>query len=70
MVGLISLQAMKILSFMDTYSIYNQIKMDHMDAPKTTFMSNQCNYYYNVIPFGLKNARTTNHKLIDMVFSK
>lgn len=28
--------------------------MEPFYAPKTTFMSNQGNYYYNVTPFGLK----------------
>ncbi|MCI29048.1 hypothetical protein A2U01_0050252, partial [Trifolium medium] len=30
----------KNLSFMDAYSDYNQIKINAMDAPHTTFMSN------------------------------
>lgn len=29
-----------VLSFMNAYSGYNQIKMDQLDAPKTAFMSN------------------------------
>lgn len=45
-----------ILSFMSAYSGYYQIKMDPFEAPKTTFMSNHDNYYYNIIPFGQKNA--------------
>ncbi|WJX77767.1 hypothetical protein P8452_61043 [Trifolium repens] len=45
----------KMLSFMDTYSGYNQIKMNPADAPHTAFMTNTCNYFYNVMPFGLKN---------------
>lgn len=53
-----------------SYSRYNQIKMDHIDAPKRAFMSNHSNYYYNVMPFGLKNAISTYHRLMDAVFSK
>lgn len=30
----------KTLSFMDVYSSYNQIKMEPLDVPKTTFMYN------------------------------
>lgn len=44
----------KILSFMDTYSKNNHIKMDLINAPKATFISNHGSYYYNVMPFGLK----------------
>lgn len=48
-----------MLSFIGSYSRYNQIWMDPLDAPKTIFISNHCNYYYNVTPFGLKNTRAT-----------
>lgn len=49
----------KILSFIDIYSGYNFIKLDHIDAPKSAFMSNHNNYYYNVLPFRLKNIGAT-----------
>ncbi|GAU44771.1 hypothetical protein TSUD_138830 [Trifolium subterraneum] len=58
----------KMLSFMDAYSGYNQIKMHPMDAQHTTFMSNTCKYFYNVMPFGLKNAGATYQRLMDRVF--
>ncbi|PNX87219.1 gag-pol polyprotein [Trifolium pratense] len=60
----------KMLSFMDAYSGYNQIKMNPTDAPHTAFMSNTCNYFYNVMPFGLKNAGATYQRLMDRVFSE
>lgn len=44
----------KTSNFMDTYP-YNQIKNDPLDVPKTAFMSNNCNCYYEVIHFKLKN---------------
>lgn len=44
-----------MLSCMDDYSGYNQIKMDHVDASEITFMSNHNNYYNDIIIFGLKN---------------
>ncbi|MCI76437.1 retrovirus-related pol polyprotein, partial [Trifolium medium] len=53
---------------MDAYSGYNQIKMNPLDAPHTSFMTNICNYFYNVMPFGLKNARATYQRLMDRVF--
>jgi hypothetical protein len=58
-----------MLSFMDAYSGYNQIKMSAPDAPHTTFMTNTCNYFYKVMPFGLKNAGATYQRLMDMVFA-
>lgn len=48
-----------MLSLINAYLVYNQIRMDPLDAPKTTFMFNHGNHYYNVIPFGLKNAGAT-----------
>jgi hypothetical protein len=55
---------------MDAYSGYNQIKMNAADAPSTAFMKNTCNYFYNVMPFGLKNAGATYQRLMDRVFSQ
>jgi len=48
-----------LLSFLDAYSGYNQIKMHHMDKEKTIFMGETSNYYYKVMSFGLKNASAT-----------
>lgn len=53
---------------MGAYSGYNHIKMDLIDVPKTIFMSNKCNYYYNVMPFRLKNASVTYHTLMNILF--
>lgn len=58
-----------LLNFMDAYSSYNQISMDPMDSPKTTFMTNISNYYYEVMIFVLKNVRATYQRLMDMVFA-
>ncbi|RDX96556.1 hypothetical protein CR513_20773, partial [Mucuna pruriens] len=44
-----------LLSFMDAYSRYNQIKMHPNDEVKTTFIIDDGNFYYKVMPFGLKN---------------
>jgi len=47
------------LSFMDGSSGYNQIKMDPQDAFDTAFRTPKGNFYYTVMPFGLKNAGAT-----------
>jgi len=48
-----------ILSFLDAYSGYNQIQMHPADRKKTAFMTDFDNFYYEVMPFGLKNAGAT-----------
>ena len=49
----------ELLSFMDAYSGYNQIRMSPDEEDKTTFTTNRGLYYYKVMSFGLKNARAT-----------
>lgn len=49
----------KLLSFMDAYSGYNQIKMRQEDEDKETFITEQGIFCFNVMPLGLKNARAT-----------
>ncbi|GAU44722.1 hypothetical protein TSUD_88060 [Trifolium subterraneum] len=58
----------KLLSFFDAYSGYNQIPMDVADRTKTAFMTESGNYYYNVMPFGLKNAGATYQRMMNKVF--
>ena len=59
----------KLLSFMDSFSGYNQIMMDEEDQEKTTFVISQALYYYKVMHFGLKNARVTYQRLVNCMFS-
>ena len=47
------------LSLMDGFSGYNQIIMDEHDAIDTAFRTPRGNFYYTVMPFGLKNAGST-----------
>ena len=49
----------KLLTFMDAFSGYNQIKMAKEDQEKTAFITSQGLYCYKVMPFGLKNVRAT-----------
>jgi len=59
----------KMLSFLDAFSGYNQIKMHPKDESKTTFITETCNYCYKVMPFGLKNAGATYQRLMDKVLA-
>ena len=49
----------ELLSFMDAFSGYNQIRMKEEDQEKTSFVTSQGIFCYKVIPFGLKNAGAT-----------
>ena len=49
----------KLLSFIDVFSGYNQIRMDEVDQEKTSFITSQGLFCYKVMPFGLKNAGAT-----------
>ena len=56
-----------MLSFLDTFSGYNQITMHPRDEGKTTFMTETCSYCYKVMLFGLKNAGAPYQRLMDKV---
>ena len=59
----------KVLSFLDAFSGYNQIKMHPRDENKTAFMTETSSYCYKVMPFGLKNAGATYQRLMDKVLA-
>jgi len=59
----------RILSFLDAYSRYNQIPMAPSDMIKIFFITEDANYFYIVMPFGLKNVGATYQRLMDKVFS-
>ena len=46
----------KLLSFVDAFSGYNQIRIDEVDQEKTFFITSQDLFCYKVMCFGLKNA--------------
>ena len=58
----------KLLSFMDAFSGYNQIRMDEIDQEKTSFVTSQGLFCYKVMPFGLKNAGATYQRLVNHMF--
>nr|KYP64607.1 Transposon Ty3-I Gag-Pol polyprotein [Cajanus cajan] len=57
-----------IFSFLDAYSGYNQIRMHPSDEEKMAFITENANFCYQVMPFGLKNAGATYQRLMDRVF--
>nr|KYP46857.1 Retrovirus-related Pol polyprotein from transposon 412 family [Cajanus cajan] len=59
-----------IFSFLDAYSGYNQIKMHPANEEKTAFITENANFCYKVMPFGLKNAGATYQRLMDKVFQR
>ena len=57
-----------MLSFLDAFSGYHQIPMHPPDAEKTSFITLHGLYYYNVMPFKLKNAGATYQRLVTKMF--
>ena len=49
----------QLLSFMDTFSSYKQIKLDEANQEKTLFVTSQGLFSCKVMLFGLKNVSTT-----------
>ena len=60
----------ELLSFMDAFSGYNQIRMDPNVQEKTSFVTGQGTYCYQVMPFGLKNAGATYQRFVNRMFQK
>ena len=57
-----------MFSFMDEFSGYNHIRMALKDAEKTAFRTPIGNFYYTVMPFGLKNADATYQPTMTAIF--
>jgi len=57
----------KVLSFLDAYLGYNKIPMADGDKLKTTLIMEET-YYYEVMPFGIKNVGVTYQSFIDKGF--
>ena len=56
------------MSFLDAFQGYHQIALAPEDREKTTFVPSDANYHYNVMPFGLKNARATYQQMMTRMF--
>ena len=55
----------ELLSFMDAFSGYNQIKMNEEDQERTSFVTSQGIFCYKVMLFRLKNAGATYQRLMN-----
>lgn len=60
----------QLLSMMDIYQGYHQIKMNPSDVPKATFGVCAGTFGFQSMPFGLKNVVATYQRMMDKVFKK
>ncbi|XP_057770926.1 uncharacterized protein LOC130990714 [Salvia miltiorrhiza] len=58
----------ELLSMMDAYQGYHQVKMHKNYVIKTAFAVYAGNFAYLSMPFGLKNARATYQRMMDKIF--
>ena len=56
------------MSFLDAFQGYHQIALAPGDREKTAFIFPGANYHYEVMPFGLKNARATYQRMMTRMF--
>ena len=56
------------MSFLDAFQGYHQIPLAADDQEKTAFVTPIGNYYYKVMPFGLKNAWSTYQRMMTRMF--
>ena len=56
------------MSFLDAFKGYHQIPLALDDQEKTAFVTPIGNYHYKVMPFGLKNARSTYQRMMTRMF--
>ena len=60
----------QVLSFLDTYSGFDQIRMHPPNEEKMKFIIEDDNFCYRVMPFGLKTTGATYQRLMDRVFEQ
>ena len=58
----------QLLSFLEAYSGYNQIPMYPHDSTDKAFITPTRMCCYNVMPFGLKNAKATYQRMMSHIF--
>ena len=59
----------ELLSFMDAFSGYNQIKMEEDDQERISFVTSQGLFCYKIMSFRLKNAEVTYQRLMNKIFT-
>lgn len=59
----------ELLTFMDAYLGYNQIKMYPTDQEHISFITKHGLFCYKVMSFGLKNVRVTCQRMIAEMFA-
>ena len=59
----------ELLSFMDAFPGYNQIKMKEEDQEKTSFITSQRLFCYKVMPLELKKVGATYQRLMNKMFA-
>ena len=59
----------QLLSFMDAFSEYNQIKLDKANQEKMSFITSQGLFCYKVMSFGFMNAGATYQRLMNKMFA-
>ncbi|KAK8954417.1 hypothetical protein KSP39_PZI002217 [Platanthera zijinensis] len=57
-----------IMSFLDAFSGYHQIRMHPPDVNDVSFITREGCFSYKMMPFGLKNAAATYQRMMDRVF--
>lgn len=59
-----------LLSFIDVFLGYHQIKMAQEDIPKTAFITYQAVYAFKAMSFGLVNTGATYQRIMNTVFKE
>ncbi|KAI3443762.1 hypothetical protein Pfo_000427 [Paulownia fortunei] len=65
-----STSSCELLSFLDAYQGYNQIRLAPEDQQMTSFITDQGIYCYRIMPFGLKNAGATYQCVVNNMFAE
>ncbi|WCJ39787.1 Retrovirus-related Pol polyprotein from transposon gypsy [Euphorbia peplus] len=60
----------EVYSFLDVKEGFHQIPLAEKDMEKTSFITPEGTYCYQVMPFGLKNARATYQRLVNKMFKE
>ncbi|KAK8951016.1 hypothetical protein KSP39_PZI003142 [Platanthera zijinensis] len=57
-----------LMSFLDAFSGYHQIRMHPPDVKDVSFITREGCFSYKMMPFGLKNAGATYQRMMDRIF--